>query len=444
MERTGIRGVSGKHPVTPEAFLDFGKSFVTLISENKGHGEKIRIVVGRDTRNSGKVLEKSLIAGITSAGADVSLIGIMPSNAVSHLVLVNGFDGGLMISASHNPSEQNGLKFFNAEGFKLSESEETRLEAIFSSKSFVSSGEGAVSEISGAKENYIAMILNSLKDPSLSGLRLALDPGNGAGFSVIKEVFRKLDCSTAIINNQPDGNNVNCGGALFPETLQNLVKEGGFDAGICLDGDADRLVMTDEKGNLLDGDSLIAIAAINLQKKGKLNGNTVVVTDYSNSGLDNSLKKHGIKVVRVKTGDRFVSQALSENDYSLGGELSGHIIFSEFSRTADAILASIHVLNALKEEEKKLSELASVIKKYPGFTLNVAVKEKKSLESMPLLMERIKKTQEILGKEGRVFVRYSGTENVLRILVEGQHEKELKRMAEEISETFKSQLGAAK
>ena len=441
----GIRGVVGGHPITPEAVLDLGKSLVTLISEKKpADGEKTRIVVGRDTRLSGSLLEESLISGITSSGADAELLGIIPSNAVSHFTFANGCDAGIMISASHNPAEQNGLKFFNAAGFKFSGPDETRLEEIFSSKAFVSGESGSVSKVPGAKENYVSMLAGSISGNDLSGLKVAVDPGNGTASGLIKGLFNKLRCESVIINNEPDGTNINYGGALFPEQMQKLVKEGNFDAGIAFDGDADRLVMTDEKGNVLDGDSLIGIAAIQMQKSGRLTKNTVIVTTYSNLGLDNSLKEHGIKVLRVQTGDKFVSQSLFENNYGIGGESSGHIVFSGLSKTADALMASVQILNVAKESGRKLSELASAIKKNPQVMVNVAVKEKKNFESMPLLMAKIKDAGKALGSSGRVFVRYSGTENKLRILVEGKDGKELKRMAAEIAEVAASQTGESR
>lgn len=441
----GIRGVAGRHPITPETVLELGKSLVTLISEKKpADGEKTRIAIGRDTRISGSLLEESLISGITSSGADAALLGIIPSNAVSNFICVQGCDAGVMISASHNPPEQNGLKFFNAEGFKFTERDEDRLEEIFSSKAFVSGDTGSVSRVKSAKEDYVSMIAESLGESDLSGLKMAVDPCNGAASGIVRKLFSRLKCDTVIINNDPDGNNVNNGGTLFPEKLQSLVKDGNFDAGIALDGDADRLVMTDENGNALDGDSLIGIAAIHLQKNGRLPENTVVVTNYSNLGLDHSLKGPGIKVLRVQTGDKFVSQALFENNYAIGGESSGHIVFPEFSRTADALIAAVQILVILKESGKKLSELASSIKKYPQVMVNVAVREKKNPESMPPLMAKIKESEKNLGSGGRVFVRYSGTESKLRILVEGKEEKELKRIAAEIAQIAESLIGESR
>ena len=440
----GIRGVVGEHPVTQETVLELGKSLVTLISEKKpADGKKIRIAIGRDTRLSGILLEEPLVSGIASSGADALLLGVIPSNAVSHFTFSRGCDAGVMISASHNPAEQNGLKFFNADGFKFPESDEARLEEIFYSRAFFSGDPGSSSRVQEAKEDYVSLVAGSLGSSDLSGMKVAVDPGNGAASGLVRELFNKMKCETVIINDRPDGTNINDGGSMLPEKLRETVKNGNFDAGIALDGDADRLVMTDENGNLLDGDFLVGIAAVHLQKRGKLNGNTVVATNYSNVGLDASLKERGIKVLRVQTGDRFVSQALFQNNYAIGGESSGHVIFLEFSKTADALIAAVRIMAVLSESGKKLSELASVIRKYPQVIVNVAVREKKNIEEIPELAEKIKDVGKRLGSEGRAFVRYSGTENKLRILVEGRDEKELKRMAAEIAELAESRIGAS-
>jgi len=432
----GIRGIANKYPITADVALDLGKAFVTLISGNK----KIKVAIGRDTRISSNMLEEALIAGITSAGSDALPLGVLPSNGVSYLLTREGCAGGIMVSASHNPADENGFKFFSSEGFKLSETQERQFEKIFFSKKFTTSVPGSVFRVRDVKLNYISFIVDSLKGNNLSGLKVAIDTANGSASYLVKDLFSELKAEATIINNEPDGTNINKDGALFPRQLQKLVKSENFDAGIAFDGDADRLMMVDEFGNIIDGDSLIAIAAINLKKNNRLNKNIVVVTNYSNIGLDNSMKECEIKVTRVKTGDRHVSEELFRNKFSIGGENSGHIIFPEFSKTADAVLASVQILSAMKEQNKKLSELASVVKKYPQVLVNVAVKEKKSLEKIPAVMAKIKEAENILGNAGRVFVRYSGTENKLRILVEGQKQKEIKELADSIAEAVKHDL----
>jgi len=360
----GIRGKANQYPITVEVALDLGKAFVTLITDNNSNNDKkIKIAVGKDTRISGAMLEEALIAGLNSAGADAVPFGVIPTNGISYLIGLHGCDGGIMISASHNPADENGFKFMSADGFKFSSELEKQLESIFFSKKFAKATPGSVFRLRDIKLDYISMVVDSLRGNNLAGLKIGVDTGNGAASHLVKDLFSELKAEARIINNEPDGTNINKGGALFPEQLQKIVKENKLDAGIAFDGDADRLVMVDEAGDIIDGDALIAIAALNLKNNRKLNKNTIVVTDYSNRGLDDSMQKLGIKVVRTKTGDKFVSAELFNNDYSIGGETSGHFIFPEFSKTADAMLASVQILNAMKLQNKKLSELAAVVKK---------------------------------------------------------------------------------
>ncbi len=437
----GIRGKASEYPISAEVALGLGRAFATLIL--KGKKGKAKLVIGRDTRISGTMLEEALIAGINSAGADALPIGVIPSNAVSYFIGLHGCDGGLMISASHNPADENGMKFFSSDGFKISEEMEDKVEEILLSKKFVTATEpGSAFRVRGVKEDYIRFITGSLKGNDLSGLKIAVDAGNGSASYIVKDLFFELKADTTILNNEPDGANINEGGALFPQRLQKLVVKNKLDAGIALDGDADRLVMVDELGNVVDGDSLIAIAALNLKRDNHLKEDTVVVTDYSNVGLDDSLSGFGIKVVRVKTGDKHVSDEIFRKSYSIGGENSGHLIFPEFSRTADALLSAVQLLNAMKEQGKKLSELASVVKKYPQVLVNVAVREKKPVEEIHSVAARIKEGEALLKGRGRVFTRYSGTENKLRILVEGKTEKEIKGIADSIASAVKSEIGA--
>lgn len=431
----GIRGVVNEYPITAEVALELGKAFATF-------SERGKIIIGRDTRDSGNMLEDAFIAGLTSVGADVLPVGVIPSNGISHLIQANKCSGGVMISASHNPSNENGFKFFSSDGFKLSETAEQKLENIFSSKKFTTAkNPGSVFRVRDAKQNYIEMIVNSLKGNNLEGLEIGVDAGNGSASDYVKEIFSQLKADATIINNDPDGNNINenCG-ALHTQPLQKLVGEKKLDVGVAFDGDADRLVMVDEKGNKVGGDELLAILAVNLHKKARLKKNTLVVTEYSNSGLDDSLKELGVNVVRTNPGDKNVSKELFDNDYSVGGETSGHMIISEFSKTADALIAAIQILNIIKESGKKLSELASVVKKYPLTLINVPVKEKKAIGNMPSVFAVIKESKSQLDK-GRIFVRYSGTEKKMRILVEAESEEAANNFANEIAEAVKAEVG---
>lgn len=428
----GIRGKAGIFPITEEVARLLGKAIVTLVASEGAP----RIIVARDTRASGVGLESALVAGIVDAGGEALMLGILPSNAVSFAILREHASAGVMISASHNPAEDNGLKFFNREGFKLSGEQEAEMEALLSSKKF-SSGKGKES-ILGDYTPYLDFLAGN---GNLAGLRIGVDAGNGAASFIVKDLFRQLGADAIVINNNPDGSNINADcGAMFPGKLQALIIEKKLNAGIALDGDADRLVLVDETGKVVDGDAIIGIAALHLKSRGKLASDTIVVTDYSNSGLDESLEKAGITTLRVKTGDKHVSEALFGNGYSIGGENSGHIIFTGLSKTADALLAAVQVLQAVNESGKKLSALAAAIQKYPQVLLNVDVREKRDISSMPEVASAIAAGEKALG-QGRVFIRYSGTESKLRILVEGKSETQIKEIAERIAKAVRSEIG---
>ena len=437
----GIRGVANKYPITAEVALGLGKAFVTAISKSEPN-KKIKIVVGRDTRISGNMLEESLIAGINAAGADVLPLEVIPSNAVSYFIGLHDCEGGVMISASHNPADENGMKFFSGKGFKLSETEEEKLEEIFFSRKYVQAEPGTIYRVRDVKQGYISMVADSLRGADLEGLRIGIDAGNGAASYIIKDLFHELKATAEIINNEPDGHNINAGGALSPGQLQELVKDKKLNAGVAFDGDADRLVMVDEHGNVLDGDTLIAIAALSLNRNGRLKGSTIVVTDYSNMGLDRSLDEHGIKVVRVQNGDKYVSQALFQDGYSLGGENSGHIIYSQFAKTADALVAAAQILALMKEQGSPLSELSTVIQTFPQIIINVDVVERRNLDEMQAVKTKIMEAENALQPNGRVFVRYSGTEMKMRILVEGQNKNEIQKYANSIAAEVQSAIGA--
>ncbi|MBI2663854.1 phosphoglucosamine mutase [Candidatus Woesearchaeota archaeon] len=419
----GIRGKANQHPVTEGFAFELGKAVVALADS-----ETPKIIIGRDTRSSGKALQTALAKGIIDSGGEALLLGVVPSNAVSFAVMNEKAACGIMISASHNPPDENGFKFFGSSGFKFSDDEQEKLEAILASKSFRAAGAGPKER---SLESYGAYKEFLVSSGNLQGLKVGIDCGNGSASFIAAEVFEKLDASVTVIGNHPDGSNINESGAMHPEQLQKIVKENKLDAGIAFDGDADRLVVIDEQGNVVDSDAVMAAIAVNLEEKGRLSNNAIVVTDYSNSGLDDSLGKHDIKVVRVNTGDKLVAEEMFANNYSFGGESSGHYIFSEFARSADALLAAIQILGF----GKKLSEFSGIIAKYPQVFVNVAVKEKKPLESIPDVMEKIKEA----GEQGRVFVRYSGTENVLRIMVEGKGS--INELAGRIADAVKAEVG---
>jgi phosphoglucosamine mutase len=440
----GVRGTANKYPVTAEIALKLGKAAAVVLTEGK---KKPVFLIGKDTRLSGYMLENALTAGLTSMGADVFLVGPVPTPAVAHLVRSFAADAGIMISASHNPYTDNGIKFFDLNGHKLPDDVEEKIEEIVLQKEIktdhVTSKEiGRAHRIDDAKGRYIEFSKASIDNTSLKGLKIVLDCANGAAYKVAPDVFRELGAEVIVLSNKPDGNNINkeCG-ALHPEVLREAVL--GFQAnlGITLDGDADRIFMVDEKGNILDGDYILAIAGLEFLKKKKLKNDTIVVTNYTNLAFDTLFKKHGGNVVRVKNGDRYVIEEMNKSDYNVGGEYSGHIIFSDYNSTGDGIIAGLQILRIMKEQKKSLFKLSSQLKKYPQVLLSIAVKEKKPLSKIESFQEEIKRVEEELGTEGRHLIRYSGTEKVCRIMIEGKDEDLINKIAKRISKIIKKEVG---
>ena len=435
----GIRGIANQHPITADLALTLGKAAALVLGNGKG---KPTILIGKDTRLSGYMLEYALTAGITSMGADVLLVGPMPTPAIAHLTKSFAADAGIMISASHNPAEHNGIKFFDKNGFKLpDEVEEMIEEKVFSNnfkqKHIIADKIGKVKRIDDACGRYIEFAKASIESDSLEDLKIVLDCANGSAYNVAPFIFKELGADVIIINDQPDGLNINKeAGSLYPEKLRDFVIAEQADLGIALDGDADRVIFINEKGEVVDGDQIIGLIALDLKEENKLNKNTVVTTVMSNIGLDLFLKEKGIDIVRTKVGDRYVFDEMKKNDYNFGGENSGHLIFLDSSTTGDGTIAALHVLDIMNKKKKKISELTKM-KKYPQFLLNKDIKEKKPIEEMKNVTDKITEIQNKLNDEGRVLVRYSGTENKVRILVEGDNEKKIEKYAEEIAKEFK-------
>ncbi|MEK6854289.1 MAG: phosphoglucosamine mutase, partial [Nanoarchaeota archaeon] len=338
----GIRGKANHYPITTKVAEDLGKAVVTLVATGD---ETPKVVIARDTRASGAELQKAFVRGIIDAGGEALLLGVLPTNAVSFAVQRENADVGMVISASHNPADENGFKFFNSHGVKFSEEEENALEQLMEARDFRVVGAGPKERDIEGYRAYKESLIQSLDGKALKGLRVAVDAGNGSASYIVHEIFEKLGAEVYVINNKPDGNNINhnCG-ALFPQQLQRLVREKGFDCGVALDGDADRLAMVDENGNVVDGDGLILAMAKEMLRQGKLAKNTVVVTEYTNTAVDDELEKIGVRTVKVKVGDKYVYEEMAKSGYSLGGEQSGHIIFSG-NATADAILAALQILS---------------------------------------------------------------------------------------------------
>ncbi len=446
----GVRGRVNIYPLTSEVALKLGQAAAVILNKHhKKEGKKGRpkVIIGKDTRVSGYIYENALTSGLCSCGADVYLVGPLPTPAIAHLIKSFGADAGIMITASHNPATDNGIKFFDAQGFKLPDAEEHEIESLVVGNSLDSSAVsiekvGKAFRIDDARGRYIEYCKGTVLNASLSKFRIVLDCANGAAYKVAPQIFQELDAETYVIGNQPDGFNINQGcGSLSPELLQKEVLKRKADIGIALDGDGDRVILVDEKGEIVDGDEIIAISALYMKEKGRLLNNTVVITVMSNLGLDLMLKKHKINIEKTQVGDRYVIEKMRQNGARLGGEQSGHIIFSKYISTGDGIIAALQVLRAMAHAKKTLSELKTCMVKYPQVLVNFDVKEKTVLEGIKGYKEKIKAVEAKLGNEGRVLVRYSGTQNCCRVMLEGKNKKEIAKFADEIAAIIKKEVG---
>ena len=442
----GIRGVANIFPMTPEMVLSIGKATAHVFKEKCGK-KKPKFVIGKDTRLSGYMIENALASGIVSVGADVLLVGPMPTPAIAHLTKALNADAGIVLSASHNPAEDNGIKIFSENGHKLSDNVEDEIEK------YVLSGKIKTEHIKGdligkalrvddAKERYIEFAKASVESMSMKGLRVILDCANGAAYNTAPHILSELGVEVVVLNDRPDGLNINLDcGALHPEKMMEVVKEENAHIGIALDGDADRVIVCDENGKSVDGDHIIAICAINMKEKGTLKKNSVVVTIMTNKGFDIAMAKERIKVVKTKVGDRYVVDEMRKKGYVLGGEQSGHIIFSNYTTTGDGMISALQLLRIMKERGKKLSKLAECMTSLPQVLVNVDVKEKKDISKLKV-NKNIKDAESKLGEKGRVLVRYSGTQNLCRIMIEGENKREIQKIANDIAKTMKKELGA--
>ena len=441
----GIRGKSNTFPMTADLALKLGQAAAAVFKRHLNK-EKITAVIGKDTRKSGYLFEYALTSGLCSMGVDVYLVGPMPTPAIAHLTKSFAADFGIVISASHNPATDNGIKFFDTDGFKLPDEVEEEIESLMDSNIDTSeingTAVGKAKRIDDAAGRYIEYTKNSIKNKLLAGLKIILDCANGAAYKVAPLIFRELGAEVIVLNNSPDGLNINeqCG-SLHPDVIKSAVLGRKADIGIALDGDADRVIMVDEKGNDVDGDHIMAMCALDMKNRGKLNKNTVVVTVMTNIGFDIAMKKAGINVVKTKVGDRYVVEEMRQNDYSLGGEQSGHIIFFNRSTTGDGTLSALQVLALMKHSRKKLSDLAKIMASYPQTLVNIMVRQKKPIEKMLGVCEAIAGAEKRLGSDGRVLVRYSGTENKCRVMLEGRDENEINLLADNIALKIKEEIG---
>ena len=439
----GVRGIANQE-LTPELSLKLGKAGGVFLKDNSNKSENFFVLIGKDTRISGNMLESALIAGFNSVGVNVIKLGILSTPAVSYLTNNSDAIGGVMISASHNPIEDNGIKFFNSDGFKLTDNQELTIEEYILDEKEISKPIGTdVGDIIKREKllkQYEEYLLNII-DVSFKGYKIVLDCANGAAYDIAPRLFNKLNAEVIAINNQANGHEINLDcGSTKPSTIVNEVKKHNADLGIAYDGDADRLIMVDELGNVIDGDQIMALLALNMKKEGKLKQNTLVTTRYTNLGLDELLNDNGIKVEKAQNGDRYVLQKLLKNDYNLGGEKSGHIIMLDYNKTGDGILTSLKVVEYLKKNDLKLSYINNIFKPWPQELINIKVENKSKLEKNKRINSIIKEIEEDFSNHGRVFVRASGTEPVVRVMLEAKNEDMINKWEGRITKVIKEEL----
>ena len=449
----GVRGTANIEPVTAETALKLGRAAAhvfTQMSVLAGRsGGRTTIVIGKDTRLSGYMLENALAAGVMSLGADVLLIGPLPTPGVAYITRSLRADAGIVLSASHNPYEDNGIKFFRHDGYKLDDEIEQRIEHLVFSGEIESirptAGKvGRATRIDDALGRYVEFAKQSYpRGHTLEGMRIAVDTANGAAYKSTPCILRELGAEIIVAHNTPNGRNINreCG-STHPQEIQRLVKETKAQIGISHDGDADRVLLCDEHGAVVDGDEIMAIAAIDFIKRGRLAQNTLVATVMSNFGLDETLQKHAGRVHRTKVGDRYVIEAMMRDELNVGGEQSGHMIFRDFSTTGDGIVSALQILRIMVDTGKPLSELKQCLAKYPQAQRNLKVREKKPLEELPDITKLVQAVEKELAGAGRVLLRYSGTEPKIRLLIEGRDGDRINAQADEIAGAIQERIGA--
>ncbi len=441
----GARGIANTE-ISCELALKIGRAAAMVLSE-PGNGKKLRVLIGTDTRKSGDMLTGALASGFCSVGCDVELTGVVPTPAVAFLVKEYSYDAGVMISASHNPCEYNGIKIFRSDGYKLPDETEEKIEAIILDEILppplkVGGDVGSIRFCEDAARCYIEHLERTARF-RFDGMKIAIDCGNGSASATAKELFRRLGAQCTVINCNPDGVNINMNcGSTHIEGLQEFVKENGFDIGFSFDGDADRLLSVDSCGNLVDGDKIIAICSKAMKEQGRLKGNKAVVTVMSNMGLFRFLEKNNIDCEKTKVGDRYVLERMLRNGCSIGGEQSGHVIFLDFATTGDGQLTAVQLLNVIKETGKSLKALADEIEIFPQVMKNVKVSSMGKLrlyedEDVKIAIEEAERQ---LGLDGRVLVRASGTEPLVRVMLEGKNREQIERLAELIAQVVKERL----
>jgi len=441
----GVRGVANLEPMTSEIAMQLGRAAAHLFMRRAGRHQ---VVIGKDTRLSGYMLESALTSGICSMGVDVLLVGPMPTPAIAFLTRSLRADAGVVISASHNPYQDNGIKFFSNEGFKLPDEVEARIEQLIVSDEIkhlrpTADAIGKAYRIGDAEGRYIEFVKRSVpRDLDFQGIKLVVDCANGAAYKVAPTVLPELGAEIEVIANTPDGMNINdtCG-AVHPERLQDAVRRHGAHLGIALDGDADRAIFVCEQGEIVDGDHVMAALGLDLHAQGRLASQTVVGTVMSNFGLELAMKKAGIQLMRTPVGDRYLMERMLADGYNFGGEQSGHFIFLDHNTTGDGLISALQILSLMKRTGKPLSELAKAMTAVPQILLNVKVKHKPDLNQIPDIQQAIKTAEATLNGSGRVLVRYSGTEALLRIMVEGERDSTIREVADHLANIVRARIG---
>lgn len=437
----GVRGVANRE-LTPELAYKIGRCGGYVLA---GQVERPKVVIGRDTRISGPMLEAALVAGLLSIGADVVQLGVVTTPAVAYLTRTMGADAGVMISASHNPVEDNGIKFFGRDGFKLLDETELEIEKLLDAEADelprpTGGAIGTVAQDDDAKYEYVGFLKSTLTH-SFKGKKIVLDCANGAAYELAPRVFRELGADVITIGVSPDGRNINEGcGSTHPELLRAEVLKQGADIGLAFDGDADRLIAIDETGAEVDGDFILSICGHAMNQAGKLKHSTIVTTVMSNIGFFKGIEKAGLKATQTAVGDRYVMEEMRKGGYNLGGEQSGHVIFLDYNTTGDGILTALQLMDTLVASGSKLSELKQIMRKYPQLLVNVRVADKSAWKENAAIAGAIREVEEALGDNGRVLVRPSGTESLIRVMAEGPEKEQVEGYVQRIVDVIRKEL----
>ncbi len=441
----GVRGVANQDPMTSEMALRIGRAAAHVFRDSP---RRHRIVIGKDTRLSGYMIESALTSGLCSMGMDVLLVGPVPTPGIAFLTRSLRADAGVVVSASHNPYEDNGIKFFGRDGFKLPDEVEKKIEDLIFTGAIdgirpTASEIGKAFRIDDAIGRYNEFVKSSIpRGMDLSGIRVVVDSANGAAYKIGPRILTELGADVISLYDHPSGMNINQGcGSLYPEMVARAAIANNAGIGIAFDGDADRVILCDEKGAIVDGDTVMAVCALHMMQEGRLKHKTLVATVMSNLGLEIAIQKAGGRLIRAAVGDRYVMEKMIEGGYNLGGEQSGHIIFLDHNTTGDGLISALQILSIMKQTGKSLSALAGCMKTYPQVLVNVKVKERRDLSSIPELSQRMAEVEKQINGTGRLLLRYSGTEPKVRVMLEGEDHEKIKALADDLARIIKEKLG---